>query len=63
MIMKFYHFYIIDLSLLSVHFNNVRIIFADIFEKMSRGGLEVSCIPDEKIQVNPRFWPGLEILF
>ena len=22
-----------------------------------------SCIPDEKIQVNPRFWPGSEILF
>ena len=21
-----------------------------------------SCIPDEKIQVNPRFWSGLEIL-
>ena len=23
----------------------------------------VSCTPDEKLQVNPRFWPGLEILF
>ena len=22
-----------------------------------------SCIPDEKIQVNPRFWPGLKIYF
>ena len=22
-----------------------------------------SCIPDEKIQVNPRFWSGSEILF
>ena len=23
----------------------------------------ISCTIDEKIQVNPRFWPGLEILF
>ena len=22
-----------------------------------------SCTPDEKIQINTRFWPGLEILF
>ena len=26
-------------------------------------GTNTSCTPDEKIQVNPRFWPGLEILF
>ena len=25
--------------------------------------LVTSCTSDEKIQVNPRFWPGLEILF
>ena len=26
-------------------------------------GIILSCIPDEKIQVNPRFWSGSEILF
>ena len=28
-----------------------------------RDDMGFSCIPDEKIQVNPRFWSGSEILF
>ena len=29
----------------------------------NRGIYIFSCIPDEKIQANTRFWSGLEILF
>ena len=32
----------IDLSILSVNFSDVFCIYAEIFEKMSSGGLEVS---------------------
>ena len=31
--------------------------------KIDLGSNINSCIPDEKIQVNPRFWLGSEILF
>ena len=40
--MNFLHILRIDLSILIVNFSHVYIIYDDIFEKMSSGGLEVS---------------------
>ena len=31
--------------------------------KLNKCQTNASCIPDEKIQVNPNFWSGSEILF
>ena len=42
MIIKFDILSRIDLSILSVNFSYVSFIYAEIFEKMSSGGLEVS---------------------
>ena len=42
MIMKFLYTSRIDISILSVNFSCVCFIYAEIFEKMSSGGLEVS---------------------
>ena len=40
------------------HLNCLQCIYASQQIKQT-----ISFIPDEKIQVNPRFWSGLEILF